>query len=79
MAKFTGSFITQRAETRFFTHLVPLHSETALCGAVIRVKGGLQGLRLSLTSRELSDLLYTLLKHEATACQGCLSEIRDLD
>jgi hypothetical protein len=75
MAKFTGSLITQRTATGFFTHLVALHSETALCGAVVSVKG----LRLSLTSRELGNLLYTLLKHEAGACEECLLEAKLLD
>jgi hypothetical protein len=75
MAKFTGSMITQATESGFSTHLVPLHSETALCGAAISVKG----LRLSLTSPELGRLLFTLLWLEASACQGCLSEAKLLD
>ena len=75
MAKFTGSIITQATETGFSTHLVPLHSETALCGTAVSGKG----LHLSLTSRELGKLLSTLLWHEAGACQNCFSEAKLLD
>jgi hypothetical protein len=75
MPKFTGSIITQETENGFSTHLVPLHSETALCGAAISVKG----LRLSLASPNLGKFLFTLLWVEAGACQGCLSEAKLLD
>jgi hypothetical protein len=75
MAGFTGSFVTQKTDKSFVTHLVRAHTETALCGAPVNVKG----FSLRITSSEVGPFLRTLLKAEANPCPGCLEETGLLD